>query len=250
MSGAIKTVIIGERFCGPKTSGNGGYTAGLIAQAIAGPASVTLKAPPPLDTPIDLRAGEGGKVEAVAGDTLIAVAEPGEVTVDPPAIPGDDAIAQAHDDFLKAEDGFQIIPYCFVCGKERAPGDGLRIFSGPAPESPVNADFWTPGEDLAGEDGLVRPEYLWAALDCPTAYALRVGKRMTLLGRFAADIKRRPKPGERLIAAAWRTGEDGRKHYSASVLLDESRAVIACANAIWIELADPALIEKLRRENA
>lgn len=246
----MKTVVIDKRFCGPKTSGNGGYSAGLFAQAIEGPASVTLKAPPPLDAPIALRAGEGGRVEALAGETLIAIAQPGAVKVSPPPIPNDAAIAQAHDDFLKFEDGFQIIPYCFVCGKMREPGDGLRIFSGPAPDSPVNADFWTPAEDLAGADGLVNAEYLWAALDCPGAYALRVGRRMTLLGRFTAEIRRRPKPGERLIAAAWRAGEDGRKHYADSILLDENREVIAAANAIWIELNDPALMEKIARENA
>lgn len=246
----MKTVVIDRRFCGPKTSGNGGYAAGVFAQGIDGPATVTLKAPPPLDAPIELRMGEGGDVEAFSGGTLIAVATPGSVKVDPPPIPDDAGIAQAHDDFLKSEDGFQIIPYCFVCGKMRAPGDGLRIFSGPAPDSPVNADFWTPAEDLAGDDGLVAPEYLWAALDCPGAYALRAGRRMTLLGRFSVDLRRRPKPGERLIAAAWRAGEEGRKHYSDSVLLDENREIVAAANAVWIELNDPELMAKIARENA
>lgn len=243
-------VTIDKRFCGPKSSGNGGYCAGLFAREIDGPAAVMLKAPPPLDTPIDVRRGDDGGFEAVAGDTLIAKIEPAEVTVSPPPIPDDAGVARGHDDFLKAEGGHQLIPYCFVCGKERAPGDGLRIFSGPCPDSPVNADFWTPAEDLAGEDGLVRAEFLWAALDCPTAYALRVGDTFTLLGRMAAEIFRRPKPGERLIAAAWRERQDGRKHYSSSVLLDETREIIAAANTLWIELNDPALIEKLRRENA
>ncbi|WP_428407757.1 hypothetical protein [Hyphococcus sp.] len=242
-------VVIGTRFCGPRTSGNGGYCAGLFAQMVDGTAAVMLKAPPPLDTPIALREGECG-FEAVAGETLIANIEPASVKVSPPPIPDDAAVARGHDDFLKAEGGHQIIPYCFVCGKERAPGDGLRIFSGPCPDSPVNADFWTPAKDLAGEDGLVRPEFLWAALDCPTAYALRVGDTMTLLGRMAAEIIRRPKPGERLIAAAWREGQDGRKHFSDSVLLDENREIIAAANTLWVELNDPALIAKLRAENA
>ncbi|WP_375201269.1 hypothetical protein [Hyphococcus sp.] len=250
MSDAARSIVIDKRFCGPKSSGNGGYSAGLFAQAIDGPAAVMLKAPPPLDRPVSLRDAGEGAFEAVSGETVIAKIEPATVTVASPPIPDDAAVAQAHDDFLKDEDGFQIIPYCFVCGKERAPGDGLRIFSGPAPDSSVNADFWTPAADLAGDDGLVRPEFLWAALDCPTAYALRVGNRMTLLGRIAVEIFRRPEPGERLIAAAWREGEDGRKHYSSSVLLDEKRNIIAAANTLWIELNDPALIEKLRAENA
>ncbi|MEZ5892531.1 MAG: hypothetical protein R3C58_05215 [Parvularculaceae bacterium] len=243
-------VIIARRFCGPRTSGNGGYAAGLFAQAVGGPASVTLKKPPPLDREIMLRAVEGGDYEAVCDDDIIAVIAPGAVRVDPPAMPDEAGVARAHDDFLRAEGGKQIIPYCFVCGKERAAGDGLRIFSGPAPASIVNADFWTPATDLAAPDGLVAPEYLWAALDCPGAYALRMGERMTLLGRFTAEIMRRPKPGERLIAAAWRAGEDGRKHYADSILLDENREIIAAANAVWIELVDPALIARINRENA
>ena len=243
-------VIIGKRFCGPRNSGNGGYAAGLFAQVIDGPAEVTLIAPPPLDTPIAMRDAGGGGFGATANDLEIAKVEPAEVKVAPPPIPDDAGVAQGHDDFLKAEGGNQIIPYCFVCGKERAPGDGLRIFSGPCPDSPVNADFLTPAQDLAGEDGLVRPEFLWAALDCPTAYALRVGGRMTLLGRLAADIRRRPEPGERLIAAAWRTGEEGRKHFSSSVLLDENRDIVAAANALWIEIVDPALLARLKAENA
>ena len=243
-------VVIDKRFCGPKTSGNGGYAAGLFAQMIDGPAAVMLKAPPPLDTPIGLREIDDGGFEAVAGNVVIANAEPSTVKVSPPPIPDDAGVAAAHDAFLKAEDGEHLIPYCFVCGDCRGPGDGLRIFSGPAPDSPVNADFWTPAEDLAGSDGLVCPEFLWAALDCPTAFALRVGGRFTLLGRMAVEIYRRPKPRERLIVAAWRTGADGRKHFSDSILLDANRDVIAAANTLWIELNDPALIEKIRRENA
>ena len=241
-------VTIDKRFCGPKSSGNGGYSAGLFARVIDGPAAVKLMKPPPFDTPIHLRQVENG-FEAVVGDSVIASIEPANVRVDPPEMPSDADIAAAHDDFLETIGDAHLIPYCFVCGTKRAPGDGLRIFSGAAPDSPVNADLWTPADDLAGDDGLIRPEFLWAALDCPTAYALRVGDRMTLLGRLAVDIYRRPKPGERLIAAAWRTGEEGRKHFSSSVLLDENREFIAAANALWIELNDPALIARIKSEN-
>lgn len=244
----MTTVTIDKRFCGPKSSGNGGYSAGLFARAIDGPAAVKLMKPPPFDTPIELRKSETG-FEAVAGESVIASVESAVVRVDPPAMPSDADIAAAHKDFLKTIGDAHIIPYCFVCGTKRGVGDGLRIFSGAAPDSPVNADFWTPAGDLAGDDGLVRPEFLWAALDCPTAYALRVGERMTLLGRLAVDIFRRPKPGERLIAAAWRTGEEGRKHFSSSILLDEDREIIAASNALWIELNDPALIARIKQEN-
>jgi len=243
-------VVIKKRFCGPRQSGNGGYAAGVFAQAIDGPAAVMLKSPPPLDTPIALKSADGGAYKAMAGETIVAVVEPTDVSVDAPPVLDEVDVAAARDNFLADADGEHLLPYCFVCGDKREQGDGLRIFAGPAPDSPVNADFWTPSPDLADEDGLVRPEFLWAALDCPSAFALRNGLNLSLLGRLAVDIKRRPEAGEALIAAAWRTGQDGRKHYSASALYDEMGDVIAVGDAVWIELNDPAFLEKLRLENA
>jgi hypothetical protein len=245
----MTSVLIERRFCGPKTSGNGGYAAGLFAQMIDGPAEVTLVAPPPLDVQITLRTAREG-FEAFASETLVARVKPGKVAIDPPALPDAAGIAAARDNFLDDANGAHLLPHCFVCGNKRAAGDGLRIFSGPAPDSPVNADFWTPHENLAGDDGLVRPEFLWAALDCPGAFALRNGLNLCLLGRFCVDIERRPKPGEKLVAAAWRSGRDGRKHFSDSALYDEDRHIIASANAVWIEINDPAFLERLKRENA
>lgn len=235
-------VIIDKRFCGPKNSGNGGYCAGLFAQVIDGPAAVTLMSPPPLDMVITLRRNGAEAFDAVVGDRVIARIEPGTVTIDPPALPDSDAVSAAHDAFLSDANGEHQIPFCFVCGDRRAPGDGLRLFTGPAPDSPVNADFWTPGADLADDDGLIRSEILWAALDCPSAFALRLWPRLTLLGRHEVEIFRRPKQGERLIAAAWRERSDGRKHYASAVLLDEDREIIAAGNALWIELAEDSPI--------
>lgn len=243
-------VTIDKRFCGPRQSGNGGYAAGLFAQVVDGPAAVMLKSPPPLDTPIELRRTDDHGFEAICGDTVIARTEPAAVSVDAPPALDEASVAAARDNFLIDADGEHLLPYCFVCGDKRAQGDGLRIFAGPAPDSPVNADFWTPSPDLADESGLVRPEFLWAALDCPSAFALRNGLNLSLLGRLAVDIKRRPEAGESLVAAAWRTGKDGRKHYSASALYDEMGDVIAVGDAVWIELNDPAFLKKLRLENA
>ncbi|WDI32364.1 hypothetical protein PUV54_04050 [Hyphococcus flavus] len=242
-------IIIDKRFCGPKTSANGGYAAGLFAQVINGPAEVMLKSPPPLDAPITLKDIGDDNFHALHGENLVAVIRPANVIVSPPTLPDDDGVQHAHDRYLDDAGGEHMLPYCFVCGNKRKAGDGLRIFSGPAPDSPVNADFWTLAKDLAGSDGLVRPEFLWAALDCPSAFSLRLWPRLSLLGRLAADIRRRPKPGERLIVAAWPEKSEGRKHFASTVLLDANRDIIAAANAVWIELNDPEMLEKLRAEN-
>lgn len=241
-------IIIDKRFCGPKDSGNGGYSAGLFASMIDGPAEVTLKSPPPLDAVIELRDGSDGTFEAVHGERVIAIAKPAIVEVEAPPCPAPADVRAAHDAFLSNTDGEHLIPYCFVCGDRRAPGDGLRIFSGPMPDSVLNADFWTPANDLASEDGLVRSEFLWAALDCPSAFTLRDCTGLILLGRIAVIIKSRPKPGDRLVAAAWPRGREGRKYYSSCALYDQNGAVIAAANATWIELDDRAMIAKLEAD--
>lgn len=244
-------VIIDARYCGPKAFANGGYAAGRFAQVVDGPADVMLKAPAPFDTLIRLLEDKSapGAFKAVAGETEIALIRPGEVAIDPPRLPDAAAIAKAREAYLNDQDMTLYYPYCFVCGKKREDHDGLEIFAGPAPESPMNADVWTPAADLAGDDGLVASEFIWGALDCPTAFALRMEDALVLLGRITADIRRRPKPGEHLIVAAWRDGQDGRKHYSSSALYDEERNIIAAANTVWIELNDPAMLARLKREN-
>jgi hypothetical protein len=45
-------LVIAPRFCGPPDSGNGGYVCGLIAGRLDGQAEITLRAPPPLATPM------------------------------------------------------------------------------------------------------------------------------------------------------------------------------------------------------
>lgn len=44
-----ETIVIPRRFRGPLTSGNGGYTCGLLAGIVGGEAEVTLRLPPPLE---------------------------------------------------------------------------------------------------------------------------------------------------------------------------------------------------------
>lgn len=245
------TIIIDPHYCGPRAMANGGYAAGRFASAIDGSAEITLRAPVRFNTPIAFEPDEAGKgrFRIVAGGAEIAAVRPGAVTIDLPPVPPEASIEAARQAYLD-DDGMTLVyPYCFVCGKRRDAHDGLCIFAGAAPDSPVNADHWTPAEHLAGDDGLVRPEFLWAALDCPSAFALRMGDRPVLLGRLAGDIRRRPKPGERLIAMAWKTASEGRKHFSDSALVDANGEVIAAANALWIELNDPKFLAKLREEN-
>ena len=54
----IEHFSIAERFRGPPRSGNGGYVCGRVARHWAGPATVRLKAPPPLETGLRLEYSE------------------------------------------------------------------------------------------------------------------------------------------------------------------------------------------------
>jgi hypothetical protein len=131
-------------------------------------------------------------------------------------------------------------PTCFVCGPDRAPGDGLRIFPGEIQSSNgthVFAAPWVPAGEFADAAGNIHEHFLWAALDCPTGFAAGFpyeGKLVT--GRLGVNIDAPVRAGERCVLASWRTGVEGRKHQAEAVLLGEDGAVRAHARATWIKL--------------
>jgi hypothetical protein len=237
-----ETVTIATRFRGPPASGNGGYSAGLAAKALGGAvAEVTLFAPPPLETPLDI-VRDGPEIALVHAEREIvrarAVDVLGALDFKPPEAPSARE-AKAAAKRCVGVAGEHIFPGCFVCGPERRDGDGLRIFPGALKSGDGVAAPWTPGDDLADDDGLVGKEFLWAALDCPSYFALpRAGELMALLGRMTAEVRERPEPGEMLIAAAWAAGSDGRKHSSRSALYGADGRLLARAACLWIELKE------------
>jgi hypothetical protein len=50
----MPSIAINRRFRGPPTSANGGYVCGLVANVIGGSGEVTVRAPPPLDQPLEI----------------------------------------------------------------------------------------------------------------------------------------------------------------------------------------------------
>jgi hypothetical protein len=67
----MATPCIDRRFCGPRGSGNGGYTAGRLGALIGDPAEITLRRPPPLETEMRVeRAGSPRRRKATAGSAL------------------------------------------------------------------------------------------------------------------------------------------------------------------------------------
>ena len=219
----METLTIAARFNGPDGSANGGYTCGRIAQLLDGSAEVTLRSPPPLERAL-LVERDGDGLSLLDGETLVAEAVASSVELDVPQAPTWEEAergAARYPGF--AEHAF---PRCFVCGPERKPGEGLRVFAGPLGDGRFAAT-WTPTE--------VRPELVWAALDCPGAIAVGFPDRgETLLGRFAVTIDELPEPNERCVVLAWPLGEDGRKLFAATALFDEDGRSLAKARATWI----------------
>lgn len=229
-----KTLTIAPRFNGPPGSGNGGYACGLMAARIDGASEAVLRAPPPLGVALTLAATADG-VALRHGETLVGEARPAQLDIVPPPAPSlAQARAAAH---LYVGLDHHRFPSCFVCGCLRPAHDGLEIFPGPVEGRAMVACTWTPAGDLADAQGRVAPEFIHAALDCPSYWALpRAGEIVALLARLTASIDaERPRVGEELIVAAWHLASDGRKHRSATALYNAEGAVIARSEALWIE---------------
>ncbi|MBD0329541.1 MAG: hypothetical protein ICV64_05500 [Thermoleophilia bacterium] len=226
-------ITVEARYNGPAGSGNGGYTCGLVGVLLGGPAEVTLRRPPPLATPLRAERRDGG-VAVYDGDALVAEGVRAEVALDPPApVAFADAEAASRHYLGFREHAF---PTCFVCGPARAPGDGLRVFAAAVPGRDVVAAPWAPAPELAGEDGDLRPEFVWAALDCPGAFAVGfAGRGELLLGRLAARVDHAPRPRERCVVVGWPLGEEGRKLYAGTALFSDAGDLYAIARATWIE---------------
>jgi hypothetical protein len=224
-------ITIDPRFCGPATSGNGGYTCGLVAAHVGEPAEVTLRRPPPLGRSLRVARVEGG-VEVYDGEVLVAEGVPADVQLDLPEpvdVPTAERAAAHYSGFKE-----HAFPTCFVCGPERE--DGLGIFASAVEGRDLVAAPWVPSADLADGDGAVRREFVWAALDCPGAFAVGFsGRGELLLGRLAARVDRAPQAGEHCVVVGWPLGADGRKLYAGTALFSERGDAYAAARATWIE---------------
>jgi hypothetical protein len=258
---AHSPLIVPRRFCGPPSSGNGGWTAGALAalvdhdcpdnRADAWPAiTVALRQPPPLDTPMSVgdQATERG-LETVAGFGGAIVARARLADGDPALVepvPVEEARAA-----MASYPGLVSHPFptCVVCGTAREEGDGLRIFPGRVADQDGAtriAAVWTPhpstSEDYhAYVDELPRASLAatWAALDCIGGWAGDLTERLMVLAGMTARVDALPVVGEEHVVVGLARGRDGRKTYTASTLYDSDGRVVACAEHVWVAV-DPA----------
>lgn len=251
-------MVVPHRFCGPPVSGNGGWSAGAVAAHLprdpdarseAWPTiEVTLRQPPPLDTPLLVTDEDGVLTVTRDGDpAAILVARAVGHTLTPTEPVDPEAAAAAEAGFP----GFVEHPFgsCFSCGPDRAVGDGLRIFPGPVAPDRVAA-VWTPDPGLAEESAAhegTHPDeaprtslpVAWAALDCAGGWAEDLLGRPMVLGRITARIDDLPVVGERHVVVGEHRGSEGRKTFTAATLYDSDGREVATAEHVWFAI-DPA----------
>lgn len=229
----MPSLTVDERFCGPPGCANGGYFAGLLSQFSKDLVRVRLERPIPLQVPLEVQSDASGALQLTHGAEILARAQPVAFELVVPQAP----------DYLQALDasrhfigfGRHAFPNCFVCGPDRARGDGLRIFAGELTGHDQVAATWVPDVSLAGDDGKVRPEFMSAALDCPGYFAARSDGVPMLLGEYTVHVDRCVHIDEPCIVIGWKIAVTGRKYEVGTALFDYDGDLCARARALWIE---------------
>jgi hypothetical protein len=237
LSQVAETIVIPERFNGPPGTANGGYTCGLVAQALGGAsAEVSLRSPPPLGRPLALERTDDA-VELRDGDTLVADGRPEELELAAPEpVTVEQARAASRAGLERWSSGHPFRT-CVVCGPDREPGDCFGVFPGPLDEGGRFAAVWEPDPSLA-DGAQVRSEAVWAALDCPTsAPVVNFGQGPAcVLARLAVRVDEQPEPGLPHVLLSWPLERDGRKRHAGAALFSADGLLLARSRALWIEL--------------
>jgi hypothetical protein len=216
-------ITFAHRFRGPLTSANGGYACGRLAAFVDAPeVEVTLRLPPPLERPLTVER-DGDTARLLDGGALVAEARPASLDVEVPApvsVELADAARKHH-----VRDWTPDFRECYVCGVR---DDGLEIRVGlVAGREPLHAS------PLVLEESA--PEIVWAAIDCPGAFAVAgEGRGDVVLGRMAARVDRVPAAGEQCVVTSWPIAVDGRKHFAGTALFAADGELLALARQTWI----------------
>ena len=249
------SIVIARRFRGPhdadSATANGGYFCGRVAAAAPGAVAVEIRARDgiPLDRPLALRATDGA-VEVHDGPALVARTSAERLPVTAPAPPPLAVALEASRRFEAALVAGAIphtFPECFVCGHQRAPGDGMRLFAGPPPgdgleRGRTRVAGWRPDPSLLDDAGRLRTEFVWSALDCPGGWALP-GPGNT--GTLQVEIREPIDGGQPLIVMGWpepgpADGRPGsRRRYAGTAIFDARGRLLALGAAIWVAPAPP-----------
>ena len=230
-------IVIPRRFNGPPDSGHGGWSCGAVARFVEGQAEVTLRSPPPLDRPLAVERADGA-VTVRDGEAVVAEGRPGTLELEVPEPVTLEEARAGNREGHRLWGDVHPFPTCFVCGPDRPPPEGIGMLVAPVDGGRVFAADCTPDESLAGHDGHVALEAVWALLDCPSSMpVMNEGcDPPIVLARMAARSERPMEVGAAHVAIAWAIEVDGRKRHSGSALFTPEGELVAKARALWIEL--------------
>lgn len=233
----IGTLTIPKRFQGPTDQGQGGWTAGRLAELIGEPVRVRFRAPIPLDTPLTVELSDDGW-SCHNAENLVLEAHPwnpGDTTNGEPITIEAAAAARAR---FPVDPGEHPLPFCFSCGVQP---DTMAVHPGPLENQPRFATDWTVPTWAATHD-TVDPAVAWAALDCTSGIfaGLYPSFQLAVTGALAVHIARPLIPGERLAIAANDVddpaGWHGRTRRIAAAAFDETGATVARGLSTWVAL--------------
>ena len=231
-----KPIRVEQWFQGPTGSGQGGWTAHRLAEAIGEPVTVSIRRPIPLET--DLRV-----IALDDGWYLLDPAEPDQpvlIATRWDAVHADtDAVSVA----VAAEAGKRFplhddhpVPVCFSCGHEP---DSMQVHSGELPNGRWATD-WTVPDWAVDADGTVDEGALWAAIDCAQAwYAGNAGgRRHSVTVQLAVEVLVPLVAGATYALVAWNgtypRDWDGRKRGAGGAVFAHDGTCVARSSSFWI----------------
>ena len=235
------TVSIAKRFSGPTHFGNGGYCSGRFAQQLAlAPgegAEIRLLKPVPLQTPLQIEHLDG-EVHIMQGETRVANAIRKQQQLVVPAPPSAAEADEAGTRFICRH--YHPWPQCYVCGNQRAAGDGLCIFPGATRDGQQVAAVWQPYPALCDSSGNISTEHIWAALDCPAYYAGMINRnaKPALLGTMWASVLQPIPANQPLIIQGWPLQSSERKLMCGTAIRSIGGECLALSTSVWILLSD------------
>lgn len=202
-----RTTVIDPRFRGSADSAQGGYAAGTAVSDVEGIFKVELREPVPVEQELLVDTDAEEQVTVFHGADVIMTAHPEpELDIEIPA--SAEVIAEIFTRGAQKPTHAQQRSQCFGCSSQRA--DGLGINPAPVGTTGIWGTTWTPGASLPSADGFVKPEVVWAALDCPGSFAAAdpAGRPPGIAGspaleEMTVEIRDKVRVGEQLVVLGW-----------------------------------------------
>jgi len=222
---------------GPTGSGQGGWSAFQLANAVSEPVSIALRRPVPLGVDLEIVADEASEQWRMVnpnGDETIMIAEPATTNfaVTDPVTVADAHVARQRTPATSENHG---APNCFSCGLHHP---SMKVHPGDLGDGRFATDFRIP--DWVSADYALEG-LQWAALDCVAAmYVSYSGepRDMFFTVQIAVQIHEPIQRGAEYSVVGWQGSYqpdwDGRKRGAASAMFDADGNCIGQADTFWL----------------